>query len=159
MKHVDQSYKDLSYQFYEKDFNLVNYKVLENRVFPIDDLIVEAFILGESHALKFTINDETYTEVLSCSTLPVDEHLVTEVNEFSIDLQNYRYHFRRETFPMIIKFNQSETSLSQQFPDNSWTSIFVNTLIDGCVVETYHTYPNENTTVRSLTTFRKVFTP
>lgn len=72
MEYKDERSADLRLRLFRGPVDLEAFPVLVRRTRPIAGLVVDACIIGASHAVQFRAGEEIVTEVLACRTKAVE---------------------------------------------------------------------------------------
>jgi hypothetical protein len=179
------SVTDLRYRLYAGPVDLAPLIIRQARHFVWDEACVSVFVLGASHALTLTLpNQKTFTELLTC--LPPQElpsgdpgsgrewaipPTVGSVWETAIAETSLRGTVKLEHFALTRQKEQlsaafaNENTLEEAFPlptgEHAWTRVGweIDRNDASLLLETIHTYPEEEAGIRSVTRLRLTKSP
>lgn len=176
MKYIDQSHKELRIYLLEDKVPKDKFSIVSKSNFTDRDTIVEFGILSESHFVTIKNNKYTFSEICACTDTIIpgsDTDFLTDIGEMSkiITYKNVNYTFTQQVNnysvgAMRLTALQSKRThphcyyLEHIFPTcepgeiSPVTEIYV-TMGDQILIESVHSYPNENVMVFTISTLEK----
>ena len=166
-----QASQDLTYRLVEGDFSLEPMRVISERTVTWGVWNVTFYLLGASHAVRFSRRRRQLTELLSCAGRPKDGLTVLEIDvgqapSIVAKLRDLRVHFTLTPLPLtkVDSFAgqlDDEDWLEHAFPNRdidepSWTRLRWQVTAESVRLETLHTYPHEGICIHGVTSVSEV---
>lgn len=177
MDYIQQSADSIRLYFSDGNPNINQFKILKSDSVFFGDLTINYGILGESHFVQVAKNGLTRTEICACvegKFTPSDQiifkSLIKELPEDSYNQEKLNYSFTykklsgKEARDQLSLFLLDKDSKDVRYLEQSFKARFfflkkaitaVKVQYTGNIVsvETVHTYPNENTSVFTYSSF------
>ena len=170
--YIDQSAKQLMLRVFKTHPSRSILNIFAEGVLEGEGIIVNAFVIGTSHAVFMTCGEHRIAEIFSCDkrvdqTPCFQRDLNSLYEPVQMNLEGIDYQFKSEckTIVSIEKWFEENMQdhgdanrivVSYQFPDIGVgtapaTTVTAGMLNGGVYWETAHTYPNENCIVFTRT--------
>ena len=160
LEFVDQSSSELKYGFYDRPLDLNEFNILAvDRWQTPMHINVNAYILGASHAIELEMpSGHNLTEIFSCAKSHPEGSLCDDekTEHFFYEDKSFVYEFGKWNSDQPVNKTSDTGILYYQFPDESFTMILAQFHNQSLMeIRTTHSYPRENTMVKSKTFIRR----
>jgi hypothetical protein len=177
MDYIQQSADSIRLYFSDGNPNINQFKILKSDSVFFGDLTINYGILGESHFVQVAKNGLTRTEICACvegkfnsSDQVIFKSLIKDLPDASYDIERLNYSFtykkllgkdaKKQLSLFLLDKDSKDVNYLQQnfkarffFLPKAITAIKVQYTGNTVSVETVHTYPNENTSVFTYSSF------
>lgn len=149
MEFIEQSYKDLNLTIVENSIDLDDFTIIKSKDIKIDNITISLHIIGESHIIKYTLDNKSFYEIFACKTLNNNKLLlsknITNISKESFEFSNKKYSFELSIEDKIKQYNNNyDEYLEFIFPKGSKTAIWFKNKNNIINIDTLHSYDNEN---------------
>jgi len=148
MNFIEQSYKDLNLSIVENNINLDDFTILKSKNIKLDNIAISLHIIGESHIIKYTLDDKSFYEIFACKTLNSEKLLlcknITNISKEFFEFNNIKYSFELSIKDKVKQIdNNYDEYLEFIFPKGSKTAIWFKNENNIINIHTLHSYDNE----------------
>ena len=171
LSYQKQSIVDLKYKLFTSCKLGSSFNILKNKVIDWQSGSLNFSIIGSSHFVKIDIGDDKLTELIACvKSAESDKDIINKKK--LVDQQNYNFEIE---FNRVFKYSFASSSINeyidnyQEFKDNyidnntyqyfdyifpspaglAITSIQIEKKINKIFWITYHSYPEENSIIKT----------
>ncbi len=177
MEYIEQSFRDLRLLTSNKVVDINQFELISEITHVLDGMDVHFGILGESHFVSVTSGEMAHVEILACTDAIVPGMQVYTMDKIlgKFTTENLNKGFTYEFSIIVqdtggaqeqinkIKAKHSEPNtiyLTHTFPsdDERYEAAITEIVLTCCeevLIETIHTYPNENKVVFSQSTLTR----
>jgi hypothetical protein len=144
MQYINQSYQDLHLTLVE-DVSLDDFTLLESKTIKHYALDIDLHIIGESHIIRYKINDMEFYEIFACKTINNNNVIFSKnIQELShFKLQNLNYQFDVKIYTEEKEILDFDEVIEFIFPKGSRTAIWLTKNKKNIKIVTLHSYLNE----------------
>ena len=141
---IEQSHKELILTILEEKPK--NLKILKTELFSLDGFMIELSIIGASHYLN--INNQLF-EVFAATK--IEENFLKQlsfnkIKNIAYSFDNFNYSFELTD---SFKIKNPDLKFNYIFPGERMpeTKVLLKTINNSIYINSYHSYPNENTII------------